>query len=86
MAHEVADRIYRLGAELVNWSIVEDGGKLTVIDAGNPNGQLPPAPTRLGKTSDEAVVLTPAHGDHLGSAARISVHAAVVLAQQTGPN
>lgn len=75
MAHEVADRIYRLGAELVNWWIVEEGGRLTVVDAGNPNQfeQLPAALTQLGRAMDdvEAVVLTHAHGDHLGSAARI---------------
>lgn len=75
MAYKVADRIYRLGAELVNWYIIEDGGKLTVLDAGNPNQyeQLPAALAKLDKTMDavEAVVLTHAHGDHLGSAARI---------------
>jgi len=75
IAREVADRVYRLGAELVNWYIVEDGGKLTVIDAGNPNqyDQLPAAVSELGLAMDdvEAIVLTHAHGDHLGSSARI---------------
>jgi len=75
VAHEVADRIYRLGAELVNWFIIEDRGKLTILDAGNPNqyDQLPVAVAELGRTMGdvEAIVLTHAHGDHLGSAARI---------------
>ena len=75
MAHEVADRIYRLGADLVNWYIVEDGGRITIVDAGNPNqyGQLPNALAKLGSTMDDvdAIVLTHAHGDHLGSAAHI---------------
>ncbi len=75
MAVEVADRIYRLGAALVNWWLVEDGGRLTVIDAGNPRQyeQLPKALAALGRSlrDVEAVVLTHAHGDHLGSSARI---------------
>ncbi len=72
---EVADRIRRLGAELVNWFIVEDGGKLILVDAGNPKqyDQLPAALASLGwsMADIEAVVLTHAHGDHLGSSARI---------------
>ncbi|MCP4966428.1 MAG: MBL fold metallo-hydrolase [bacterium] len=75
MAHEVAERIYRLGADLVNWYVVEDGGRITVVDAGNPNqySQLPAALAKLGRTMDDvdAIVLTHAHGDHLGSAAHI---------------
>ncbi len=75
MAHEVADRIYRLGPAPVNWYLIEDGGRLTVVDAGNPNqyGQLPDALAKLGRTIGDvdAAVLTHAHGDHLGSAARI---------------
>jgi hypothetical protein len=34
---EVAEGIHRLGAKLVNWYIIVDGGKLTIVDAGNPN-------------------------------------------------
>ena len=72
---EVADRVYRLGAELVNWFIIEDGGKVTLLDAGNPNQymQLPPALSELGLSVEDvaAIVLTHAHGDHLGSSRQI---------------
>lgn len=72
---EVAEGVYRLGAKLVNWFIVVESGKLTIVDAGNPNQyhQLPRALADLGKSPGdiEAIVLTHGHGDHLGSSARI---------------
>jgi glyoxylase-like metal-dependent hydrolase (beta-lactamase superfamily II) len=72
---EVADGVHRLGAPLVNWFAVRDGDKLTIIDAGNPDqyAQLPDLVTSLGRSLGdvEAVVLTHAHGDHLGSSALI---------------
>ena len=75
MANEAADRIYRLGADIVNWYLVEDGGRFTVVDAGLPKQyeQLPSALAKLGHTMNdvEAVLLTHAHSDHIGSAAQI---------------
>jgi glyoxylase-like metal-dependent hydrolase (beta-lactamase superfamily II) len=72
---EVADRVYRLGGEYVNWFLVDDGGSITVVDAGTPSQyrQLPTALSRIGRSMDDlhAIVLTHAHGDHLGSSARI---------------
>jgi glyoxylase-like metal-dependent hydrolase (beta-lactamase superfamily II) len=72
---EVASGVYRLGSYVVNWYLVEDGGKFTVVDAGLPKryDQLPAALATLGATIGdvEAVVLTHAHADHLGSSARI---------------
>ena len=32
----VADGVVRLGTELVNWYLVEDGGRVTIVDAGAP--------------------------------------------------
>ena len=72
---EVADRVYRLGSDLVNWYLVEEGGRFTVLDAGLPKqfDQLPVALGAFGATLDdvEAIVLSHAHADHLGSSARI---------------
>ena len=60
---------------MVNWYIIEDGGKRTIVNAGNPNQheQLPVDLAKIGRTMEdvEAIVLAHAHGDHLGSAARI---------------
>jgi glyoxylase-like metal-dependent hydrolase (beta-lactamase superfamily II) len=76
MAHEVTDRIYRLGAELVNWYLIEDGGRFTVVDAGLPKQyeQLPAVLAKLGYSLNdvEAVLLTHAHSDHIGSVAQIT--------------
>jgi len=30
---EIASGVWRIGTELVNWYLVEDGGRLTVVDA-----------------------------------------------------
>jgi glyoxylase-like metal-dependent hydrolase (beta-lactamase superfamily II) len=67
MAVEVAPGIHRLGNEIVNFYLVEDGDGLTLVDAGLPafRGQLDEALAgrRLG-----AVVLTHGHIDHVGVA------------------
>lgn len=76
---EVADRVYRLGSWGVNWYLVDDGGRFTVVDAGliSEFDQLPAALGELGAAmSDvEAVVLTHAHVDHRGSAGPIQKEA-----------
>jgi len=56
----------------VNWYLVEDGGKVAIVDAGAPayRPQLERGLAFLGRsTSDvEALVLTHAHSDHIGFA------------------
>lgn len=83
----IAPGIYGLGSEQVNWYLVEDGGRLSAVDAGLPGfarhleGDL----ARLGLRLEdiEAVVLTHSDGDHTGLApvlrdagARVLIHAA----------
>lgn len=71
----VAEGVVRLGTNLVNWYLVEDGGgKVTIVDCGAPAyfDQLDGGLALLGRSrSDvEAVLLTHGHGDHTGFAER----------------
>src|SRR5207237_5889030 len=69
---EIASGVWRLGTELVNWYLVEEDGRLTVVDAGAPKyrPQLDVALGRLGRSLGDvaAIVLTHAHSDHTGFA------------------
>ena len=68
----VADGLVRLGTELVNWYLLEDDGRVTIVDAGAPayRPQLDRGLALLGRSAGDvaAVVLTHAHSDHLGFA------------------
>ena len=64
---EVAPGIHRLGNELVNYYLVEDGGERMVVDAGLP-GFLGGLDDFLAGRPVGAVLLTHAHGDHVGIA------------------
>ena len=71
---EVAPRIHRLGEEMVNAYLVEEGGTFTLIDAGTPAywSDLLATLARLGRSIEDvrAVVLTHGHDDHVGFAER----------------
>jgi glyoxylase-like metal-dependent hydrolase (beta-lactamase superfamily II) len=71
----VADGIVRLGTDLCNWFLLEDDGRVVVVDTGFPayRSQLEGGLAALGRsTADvEAVVVTHAHADHAGSAERL---------------
>jgi glyoxylase-like metal-dependent hydrolase (beta-lactamase superfamily II) len=69
---EIVPGVHRLGSSRVNWYVVEDGGRCTVMDAGLSGywPQLEPALAAMGLKLDDvaAVVLTHAHSDHTGVA------------------
>jgi glyoxylase-like metal-dependent hydrolase (beta-lactamase superfamily II) len=74
IAMEVARGVHRLTKGVVNWYVIDDGGKLVVVDAGAPGDWDLLATTvgRLGRrlADVEAVLITHAHSDHIGFAER----------------
>jgi glyoxylase-like metal-dependent hydrolase (beta-lactamase superfamily II) len=66
--------IHRIEDAFTNWYLVEDGDRITVVDAGVPTSweSFRAALRRLGRSPDDvdAVVLTHAHFDHVGFAER----------------
>ncbi len=74
LTRDVAPGIHRVEDAYVNWYLVEDGDRLTVVDCGLPSSwrSLQSALAELGRTPGdvEAVVLTHAHADHVGFAER----------------
>jgi glyoxylase-like metal-dependent hydrolase (beta-lactamase superfamily II) len=62
--------IHRAGTEIVNWYLLEEGGRVTIVDCGCPayRRQLEGALREIGRTIEdvEAIVLTHAHIDHVG--------------------
>jgi glyoxylase-like metal-dependent hydrolase (beta-lactamase superfamily II) len=71
---DVAPGVHRVADSWTNWYLVEEDGRLTVVDAGVPSSwdSLRDAVRRLGRRLDdvEALVLTHAHFDHVGFAER----------------
>jgi glyoxylase-like metal-dependent hydrolase (beta-lactamase superfamily II) len=70
----VAEGVHRIEDAYTNWYLVEDGGRLTVVDCGVPTSwrSFHEALRALGRRPDDvaAVVLTHAHFDHVGFAER----------------
>ena len=70
----VAEGVHRIEESFTNWYVLEEDGRLTIVDTGLPTSwpSLIEALKNLGRRlSDvEAVVLTHAHFDHLGFAER----------------
>jgi glyoxylase-like metal-dependent hydrolase (beta-lactamase superfamily II) len=78
---DVAPGVHRIEDAYTNWYLIEEDGRLTVVDAGVPTSwdSLHDALGRLGRRADdiEAVVLTHAHFDHVGFAERARSELAV---------
>jgi glyoxylase-like metal-dependent hydrolase (beta-lactamase superfamily II) len=72
---EVADRVHRIEHAYVNVYLVEDEGRVLLVDTGLPRswGLIAGALRELGRRADDvvAVALTHAHFDHTGNAARV---------------
>ena len=72
---QLAPGLHRLGDGLVNSYLVEDGGAITIVDAGMAGqyGDLERELTRMGRTKADvkAIVLTHGDTDHVGYAERL---------------
>jgi glyoxylase-like metal-dependent hydrolase (beta-lactamase superfamily II) len=69
--------VHRCGTYYVNWYLVDDGGQLTIVDAGASGywPQLDRKLAELGRTREDVrgLVLTHGHVDHVGFAERLRV-------------
>jgi glyoxylase-like metal-dependent hydrolase (beta-lactamase superfamily II) len=78
---EVAPRIHRLGEDIVNSYLLEDGGAVTIVDAGAPAywDDLPGELAAMGRSIADvrAIVLTHGHDDHIGFAERARTEAGI---------
>jgi glyoxylase-like metal-dependent hydrolase (beta-lactamase superfamily II) len=70
----VVPGVHRIEDSFTNWYLVEEDGRLTIVDCGVPSSwdSLQDALGQIGRTQDdiEAVVLTHVHFDHVGFAER----------------
>jgi glyoxylase-like metal-dependent hydrolase (beta-lactamase superfamily II) len=78
-----APGVHRLSNVYTNWYLLEQGGRLTVLDAGLPGDwrAFCSALGRLGHTPEaiDAVLITHHHPDHTGNAERLRAGGARVL-------
>lgn len=75
IAEQVAPGVHRVADGLVNFYLLHDGGEVALVDAGWPRSWpvIQGALRALGRDPGDlkSVVLTHAHPDHLGAAAKV---------------
>jgi glyoxylase-like metal-dependent hydrolase (beta-lactamase superfamily II) len=80
---QISSSVYRLESVYTNWYLLEQGGRLTLLDAGLPRDwrDFCSALARLGHTPADidAVLITHHHPDHAGNAERLRSSGARVL-------
>ena len=80
---EVAPGVHRITRGVTNFYVIEDRGRLTLVDAGTPKDwdTLVSALGSLGRTIRDldTVVLTHAHSDHVGFAERARTTAPAIV-------
>lgn len=88
---DVVEGVHRIEDSYTNWYLLEEDGRLTVVDAGVPSSweSLQDALGRIGRTESdiEAVVLTHGHFDHVGFAekARTRLRVPVYVHENDAP-
>jgi len=84
---QVARGVHLLSSNYTNWYLLEQGGRLTVLDAGLPRDWrgFCSALSGLGHTPDDidAVLITHHHRDHAGNAERLRSAGARVFSHAT---
>jgi glyoxylase-like metal-dependent hydrolase (beta-lactamase superfamily II) len=72
---QLSPSLHQIGSDIVNSYLVQDGGEITIVDAGLPGQwrELMDELGRMGRTLDDvrAVVLTHGDTDHIGFAGRL---------------
>ena len=74
MDSAITGGIYRLGDSIVNSYLLDEGGAITIVDAGVPGywKRMPDSLAAIGRSAADvrAILLTHGHSDHVGFAER----------------
>lgn len=80
---EVATGIHKFDSGPFNWYLIEESGRLTLVDAGFPGHYkvYKKGLESLGKSSNdiEAIILTHSHADHIGFAEKVRKETGVTV-------